>query len=177
MGSLYALFSYHLSEPIKPLHCGSSDWALSQVLSFVAASRPLALTGACWLSTKVKLWMYNRGILYFIDAYQGMCLGAIQIAQTLGATPIRYRSDAKTSDRYLIDVDSGVFAIWDRIYNEIFTCFSLFGHIDSSQRVLYHNIQFPMFFRTLLRCFTAKNMPVSIADGEPLWKSVHWYIF
>ena len=35
-----------------------------------------------------------------------------QIAKTLGLTLIRHRSDAFASDRWLIDVDLRVFAIW-----------------------------------------------------------------
>ena len=35
----------------------------------------------------------------------------IQIAKTIGLTSIRYQSDAKVSDRYLIDIDPMVFAI------------------------------------------------------------------
>ena len=35
-----------------------------------------------------------------------------QIAKTLGSKSTRYRSDTKVSDRYLIDIDSIVFAIW-----------------------------------------------------------------
>ena len=34
-----------------------------------------------------------------------------QIAQTLGSTLIRYRSDSFASDRYLIDIDMRAFAI------------------------------------------------------------------
>ena len=37
---------------------------------------------------------------------------ASQMAKTLGATSIRYRSDAFASDRDLIDIDPTVFAIW-----------------------------------------------------------------
>ena len=36
----------------------------------------------------------------------------VKIAKTLGSTSIRYRSDAKLSDRCVIDVDPMVFAIW-----------------------------------------------------------------
>ena len=39
-------------------------------------------------------------------------IDATQIAKTLGSMSIRYRSDANVSDRYLIDVDPRVFAIW-----------------------------------------------------------------
>ena len=35
------------------------------------------------------------------------------IAKTFGSMLIRCRSKAKVSDRYLIDVDSGVFVFWD----------------------------------------------------------------
>ena len=36
-----------------------------------------------------------------------------QRAKALRSMSIRYRSDAKESDRYLIDIDARVFAIWD----------------------------------------------------------------
>ena len=35
-----------------------------------------------------------------------------QIAKILGATSIRYRSDTSMSDRYLIDTDLRIFAVW-----------------------------------------------------------------
>ena len=35
-----------------------------------------------------------------------------EIAKTLGSTSIRYLSDTEVSDRYLIDVDPSLFAIW-----------------------------------------------------------------
>ena len=35
-----------------------------------------------------------------------------QITKTLRSTSIRHRSNAKASDRYLIDIDARVFAIW-----------------------------------------------------------------
>ena len=38
-----------------------------------------------------------------------------QIAKTLESTSIRYQSDAKVSDQYLIDIDPGVFGIWDGV--------------------------------------------------------------
>ena len=43
-----------------------------------------------------------------------------QITKTPGSTSIRYRSDTKVSDRYLIDVDPRVFAIWDIAYSKSF---------------------------------------------------------
>ena len=36
-----------------------------------------------------------------------------QIAKTFRSTSIRHRSDTKASDRCLIDIDPGVFAVWE----------------------------------------------------------------
>ena len=41
-----------------------------------------------------------------------LCNQPSQIANTMGSTSIRYRSDAKVSDQYLMYVDPWVFAIW-----------------------------------------------------------------
>ena len=45
--------------------------------------------------------------------HHGIILLSSQIAKTLGSMSIRYRSGTKVPDRYLIDVDPRVFAIWD----------------------------------------------------------------
>ena len=49
-----------------------------------------------------------------------------QIANTLGSTSIRYRSDAKMAGRCLIDVDPMALAIWDIIWDSQEITFILF---------------------------------------------------
>ena len=66
-----------------------------------------------------------------------------QIVKTLGSTSIWYRSDTFVSDRYLIDVDQRVFAIWvssnPKIYVFHVCCDKINRHGDEHVRILYTN--------------------------------------
>ena len=57
------------------------------------------------------------------------------IAKYIGSTSIRYRPEVKVSDRYLIDVDRRLFAIWD--YSSDRTMISVFGRRHCICRPLY----------------------------------------
>ena len=51
--------------------------------------------------------------LSYLWVITDICSYISQIAKTMGSTLIRYRSDTFASDRYLIDIDPTIFAIWD----------------------------------------------------------------
>ena len=88
----------------------------------------------CAAKSSISYMIYTRFEFAFCCVFEGLMIyshqkskarhdlttvciffGVTQIAKTIGSTSIRHRSHTFVSDRYLIDVDPSVFAIWEYI--------------------------------------------------------------
>ena len=81
-----------------------------------------------------RIWNKIRPVDIFSEIHDNVI--TFQIAKALGSTSIRHRSNAKASNRCLINVDPSVFAVWD----------------ESSFGIIFDWLIFPqgLIFRTFL---------------------------
>ena len=105
-----------------------------------SAIMSLILNATCWV-------YYHIPNPEEYPACEGVGLGdggsghSPPIAKTIGSTLIRHRSDIFASDRYLIDVDPRVYAIWDYM-NIKYICSTMLTH-------LFRSLKFVFWFRPL----------------------------
>ena len=88
----------------------------------------------------LKVILFSKGLPDICTTMPWYIKELSQIAKTLRSTLIRYRSDTFVSDRYLIDIDPRVCAIWDTvIYQDITPAYNAFDSCSAWPGTVLHS--------------------------------------